>query len=248
MDLAGKVAIVTGGGTGIGRAISAALAREGAHVAVNYSRSEDDAAATVRELEGIGTRAIAVRADVSRSDEVGAMVARTVDELGRVDLLVNNAGMTVFVPLPDLAGMEEEAWDRIMAVNVKAPFLCARAVAEPMRRAGGGGIVNIASIAGLKPGGSSMAYAVSKAGVIHLTKCLAVALAPDIRVNCVAPGFVRTRWGERFSEEQKQRMEQTAPLKRSVAPEEIATATVECLRNDAITGQTIVVDAGMLVL
>ena len=248
MDLAGKVAIVTGGGTGIGRAISAALARGGAHVAVNYSRSEDDAAATVRELDGIGTRAVAVRADVSRSDDVDAMVARVLDELGRVDLLVNNAGMTVFVPLPDLAGMEEEAWDRIMAVNVKAPFLCARAVAEPMRRAGGGGIVNIASIAGLKPGGSSLAYAVSKAGVIHLTKCLAVALAPDIRVNCVAPGFVRTRWGERFSEEQKQRMEQNAPLKRSVTPEEIATATVECLRNDAITGQTIVVDAGMLVL
>ena len=246
MDLAGKVAIVTGGGTGIGRAISTALARAGAHVAVNYSRSEDDAAASVRELERIGARAIAIRADVSRSDEVDAMVARALDELGRVDLLVSNAGTTVFVPLADLAGMEEEAWDRIMAVNVKGPFLCARAVAEPMRRAGGGAIVNIASVAGFKAGGSSMAYAVSKAGVIHLTKCLAVALAPEIRVNSVAPGFVRTRWGERFSEEQKQRMEQTALLKRGVAPEEIATATVECLRNDAMTGQTIVVDAGLV--
>ena len=246
MDLAGKVAIVTGGGTGIGRAISVALAGSGAQVAVNYSRSEEDAAATVRELEGIGTRAIAVRADVSRADDIAQMVARTVDELGRVDLLVNNAGMTVFVPFQDLAGLDEEAWDRIMAVNVKGPWLCAKAVAEPMRRAGSGAIVNIASVAGIKPGGSSLAYAVAKAGVIHLTKCLAIALAPEIRVNSVAPGFVRTRWGERFSEEQKQRMEQSAHLKRGVAPEEIATATLECLRNDAITGQTIVVDAGLI--
>jgi 3-oxoacyl-[acyl-carrier protein] reductase len=246
MDLAGKVALVTGGGTGIGKAISLALARGGANVAVNYSRSEDDAVATAHEVESIGVRGIAVQADVSRAEDVDAMVGRVVEELGRLDLLVNNAGMTVFVPFPDLLGIEEAAWDQIMAVNVKAPFLCSRAAAEPMRRAGGGSIVIISSVAGIKAGGSSVAYAVSKAGVIHLTKCLAIALAPDIRVNSVAPGFVRTRWGERFSEEQKQRMEQNAPLRRGVAPEEIATATLECLRNDAMTGQTVVVDAGLL--
>ena len=248
MDLAGKVAIVTGGGTGIGKAISRALAAAGAHVVVNYSRSEDDAVATVRELESQGVRAVPLRADVSRSDEVRAMVERTTDELGRLDLLVNNAGMTKFVAFKDLDNMDEESWDRIMAVNARGTFLCCKAVVEPMRRAGGGSIVNISSIAGLKAGGSSIGYAVSKAAVIHLTRCMAVALAPEIRVNSVAPGFVRTRWGERFSEEQKQGMEANAPLERSVAPEEIATATVECLRNDSMTGQTVVVDAGLMLL
>src|SRR5918997_1162678 len=117
MDLAGKVAIVTGGGTGIGKAISRALAAAGADVAVNYSRSEDDAVATARELESQGVRAVPLRADVSRSDEVRAMVERTTGELGRLDLLVNNAGMTKFVAFKDPDNMDEESWDRIMAVN-----------------------------------------------------------------------------------------------------------------------------------
>jgi 3-oxoacyl-[acyl-carrier protein] reductase len=247
MDLAGKVAIVTGGGTGIGKAISVALAGAGAHVVVNYSRSEDDAVATARELEGLGVRALPIRADVSRADDIAVMVEQTERELGRLDLLVNNAGTTVFVSFDDLDGVDEEAWDRIMAVNVKGPWLCCKAVAAPMRRAGGGAIVTISSVAGFRASGSSVPYAVSKAALIHLTRCMALALAPDIRVNSVAPGLVRTRWGERFTEEQKQSMESKAPLRRSVAPEEIATAAVECLRNGAMTGQTIVVDAGMLV-
>ncbi len=138
MDLAGKVAIVTGGGTGIGKAISAGLAAAGTHVVVNYSRSEADAEATARELRDRGVQAIPVRADVSRADEVQAMVGRTVDELGRLDVLVNNAGTTKFVPMPDLDNMDEESWDRIMAVNVKGTFLCCKAAAEPMRRSGGG--------------------------------------------------------------------------------------------------------------
>ena len=246
MDLAGKVAIVTGGGTGIGKAISEALVAGGAHVVVNYSRSEADAEATARELQGRGGRAIAVRADVSNADDVRAMIERTEAEFGRLDLLVNNAGFTKFVDFPDLEEMDDESWDRIMAVNVKGTWLCSKAAAEPMRRVGGGSIVSISSVAGFKATGSSIAYAVSKAAVIHLTRCLARALAPEIRVNSVAPGLVLTRWGEKFSEEQKQRSIQGAPLKRSTAPEEIATATIECLRNDAMTGQTIVVDAGLL--
>ncbi|MBA2449663.1 MAG: SDR family oxidoreductase [Chloroflexi bacterium] len=246
MDLTGKVAIVTGGGTGIGKAISRALAAAGAHVAVNYSRSGTDAATTVRELEGLGVRATAIRANVSLADEVRLMIERTTDELGGLDLLVNNAGTTKFVDFKDLDNMDEEAWDRIMAVNLKGTFLCCKAAAEPMRRAGGGSIVNISSVAGVRAAGSSIAYAVSKAGVIHLTRCMALALAPDIRVNSVAPGLVLTRWQDHMSAEERRGRAEAAPLKRTVEPEEIATAAVECLRNDAMTGQTIVVDAGSL--
>jgi len=246
MDLAGKVAIVTGGGTGIGKAISEALAAAGTHVVVNYSRSEADAEATARELRDRGVQAIPVRADVSRADEVQAMVGRTVDELGRLDVLVNNAGTTKFVPMPDLDNMDEESWDRIMAVNVKGTFLCCKAAAEPMRRSGGGSIVNISSVAGFRASGSSIAYAVSKAAVIQLTRCMAVALAPSIRVNSVAPGLVLTRWGEQFSEEQKRAAEQNALLKRTVPPADIASAALECLRNDSLTAQTIIVDSGIM--
>jgi 3-oxoacyl-[acyl-carrier protein] reductase len=247
MDLTGKVAIVTGGGTGIGKAISEALAEAGAHVVVNYSRSESDAVTTARELEGRGVRSLALQADVSRADDVRAMVERTVEEFGQLHLLVNNAGTTKFVAFKDLDNMDEAAWDRIMAVNAKGTFLCCKAVVEPMRRAGGGAIVNISSVAGQRAVGSSIAYAVSKAAVIHLTRCLALALAPEIRVNSVAPGLVLTRWQDHMTEQERRERAAAAPLKRTVAPEEIATAAVECLRNDSLTGQTITVDAGALV-
>jgi 3-oxoacyl-[acyl-carrier protein] reductase len=246
MDFAGKAAIVTGGGTGIGKAISTLLASLGANVVVNYSRSQADAEATARELEAKGVRALAVQADVSRSADIQRLVDRTVTEFGRLDILVNNAATTKFVPMNDLDNMDDESWDRIMTVNAKGPFMCCKAVAEPMRRSGGGGIVSISSVAGFKAAGSSMAYCVSKAAVIHLTRCMAIALAPDIRVNSVAPGLVLTRWQAGMDESAREAGRQRAPLKRTVEPEEIATTAIECLRNDAMTGQNIVVDAGML--
>jgi len=248
MDLNGKVAIVTGGGTGIGLAISRALAEAGASVAVNYSRSEAEAKEAVGDLHEAGARAIAVQADVSNAADVRAMIERTVDELGRLDILVNNAGFTKFVPMRDLDSMDEEAWDRIFDVNVKGTWLCAKAAAGPMRRAGAGAIVNISSVAGVRVSGSSMAYAVSKAAVIHLTKCLAVALSPEIRVNTVAPGLVLTRWGAKFSEERIRQSIETVPLHRTVEPDEIAEATVACIRNEAMTGQVVAVDAGSLLI
>jgi 3-oxoacyl-[acyl-carrier protein] reductase len=248
MDLHGKVAIVTGGGTGMGKEISKLLAAAGAHVVVNYSRSETDAVATAQELESNDVKALAVKADVSSAADVAAMIERTEQELGRLDVLVNNAGYTEFVPMRDLDGMTEDAWDRIMDVNVKGIWLCSKAAAPAMRRAGAGAIVNVASVAGLKVGGSSMAYAVSKAAAIHLTKCLALALSPEIRVNAVAPGLVVTRWWGHASDEQLDSMRQSMPLKRSVEAEEVATTTMELIRNDAITGQTIALDAGLLVL
>ncbi|MCC6176379.1 MAG: glucose 1-dehydrogenase [Chloroflexi bacterium] len=246
MDLQGKVAIVTGGGTGIGKAISQALAAAGADVAVNYSRSEADATATAHELEAAGVRALPVQADISRSGDVSAMVDRVVHELGRLDVLVNNAGFTKFVPMRDLEGMDEKTWERVFQVNVKGAWLCAKAVAPAMRQQGEGAIVNVASVAGLRVTGSSMAYAVSKAAMIHLTKCLALALSPEIRVNAVAPGLVVTRWWNHADEQFLAARRADAPLKRSVAPEEVATVALELIRNPSTTGQTVAIDAGTL--
>lgn len=248
MDLQGKVAIVTGGGTGMGKAIAKLLAASGAHVVVNYSRSEADALATAKELETNTVKALPIRADVSSAAEVAALVAQTERALGRIDVLVNSAGYTQFVAMRDLDGLSEEVWDRTFDVNVKGIWLCTKAVAPVMRRAGSGAVVNVTSAAGLKVGGSSMAYAVSKAAAIHLTKCLAVALAPEIRVNAVAPGLVVTRWWGQASEEQLNRMCASFPLKRAVEAKEVATAALELIRNDAMTGQTLAQDAGLLLL
>jgi 3-oxoacyl-[acyl-carrier protein] reductase len=246
MELSGKTAIVTGGGTGIGKAISTLLAKNGANVVVNYSRSKAEAEATAAELRDIGVRALPVQADASNAADIANLVERAMAEFGALHMLVNNAATTKFVPMHDLENMEEEAWDRIMRINLKGPFLCCKAVAEPIRRSGGGSIVSISSVAGLRATGSSMAYAVSKAGVIHLTRCMALALAPEIRVNSVAPGFVNTRWQDVVSEERKEQIAANSPLKSHVPTENIATTVVECLRNDSMTGQTIPVEAGSL--
>jgi 3-oxoacyl-[acyl-carrier protein] reductase len=189
-----------------------------------------------------------MKADVSSAAEVAALVAQTERALGRIDVLVNSAGYTQFVAMRDLDGLSEEVWDRTFDVNVKGIWLCTKAVAPAMRRAGGGAVVNVTSAAGLKVGGSSMAYAVSKAAAIHLTKCLAFALAPEIRVNAVAPGLVVTRWWGHASEEELNRMRASFPLKRAVEAEEVATAAMELIRNDAMTGQTLAQDAGFLLL
>lgn len=244
MDFARKVAIVTGGGTGIGRAISTRLAAAGALVVVNYSRSGEEASATVGEIEASGGKAVAIQADVADAAQTAALVSQTLERFGRLDIVVNNAGTTVFVPFPDLDGIDEDDWDRVMAVNVKAPWLLAKAAAKALRADGGGAIVTISSVAGLRPGGSSLAYSVSKAAMIHLTKGLAVALAPDVRVNSIAPGFVNTRWHDNSSDEKKHQIAEASPLKSHVSPESIATATLECLRNEHMTGQVIAIDSG----
>lgn len=243
----GAVALVTGGGTGLGRAVSTALARQGAAVGVSYSRSETEAMATVSEIRRALGRAEALRADISRSDEIERLVADVISRFGRLDVLVNNAGTTVLVPFSDLDGLTEVDWDRVMAVNVRAAWLLARAAARPMRDAGGGAIVNIASVSGLTPTGSSLAYAVSKAALIHLTKGLAVALAPAIRVNAVAPGLMLTRWGAALGEAEVDRYRQRALLGRTVTVEDVAEVVLEVATNRSVTGQTWVVDAGFAV-
>src|SRR4030081_782658 len=201
MDLTGKVAVVTGGGTGIGHAVCVQLAKAGTRaVVVNYSRSQDDAQATAGELRSLGSEALVLKADISDEPAVKAMIAATTDRYGRLDVLVNNAGTTRFIPHPDLDALSEEVWNEILSVNVKGTFYCCRAAAPELRKTKGA-IVNIASIAGHRATGSSIVYAVSKAGVLQLTRALAVALAPDVRVNSASPGLFSTRWfRQRFGE------------------------------------------------
>ncbi len=249
MDLKGKTAIVTGSAVGVGRATALELAKRGANVVINYSRSEDDAREAVALVEQAGGNALLVKADVSDDAQVREMAEKTKHEFGSVDVLVNNAGTTSFVNFADLEGMKEEMWDRILAVNLKGPFFCSRAVAPFMKEAGAGAIVNIASIAGIRSVGSSIAYAASKAGLINMTVALARVLAPEVRVNCVAPGFIDSRWLKQglgdIYELAKERTEQQTPLGRVSTPEDIAQVVLGFIEGaDFVTGQTTVVDGG----
>jgi NAD(P)-dependent dehydrogenase (short-subunit alcohol dehydrogenase family) len=249
MDLKGKVAIVTGGGTGIGRAVSLRLAKAGAMgVVVNYSRSKDDADVTAKELGTLGSEAIAHKADIADEAAVKAMVAATTERFGRLDVLVNNAGTTHFIPHPDLDALTEEVWNDILGVNLKGTFYCCRAAAPELRKTKGA-IVNVASIAGHRATGSSIAYGVSKAAVLQLTRSLAIALAPDVRVNSVSPGLVSTGWfrkrfGDEAAEKQETGFAAVTPLGVIASPDEVAQAVMSFIENDVITGQDIVVDGG----
>lgn len=243
MDLQQTIALVTGGGTGIGRAISLALAHRKAAVIVNYSRSKHDAEETVRTILEQGGRAVALQADVSQDKEVRNMIDQIVQQFGTVDVLVNNASITQHIPMDDLEAATEEVWDALWDVNVKGMFYCARAVAPYMKNNTRGAIVNLGSIAGQTGLGSSLPYAVSKAAVHGLTKSLARALAPDIRVNCIVPGAVATRWWAGREEQ----MKQLAPhllLQRISTPDDIASMVCFALEQEAMTGQIITVDSG----
>ena len=242
-SLANRVAIVTGGGTGIGQAIALALAERGADVAVNYSRSQGDAEATAGAIREQGRRALTVKADVSRDQEAREMVARVVQEWGRLDILVNNAGTTQFVEHRNLDGLAEEAWDRILSVNVKGTFFCSRAAARVMTE---GRIINIGSVAGLRGMGSSIAYAASKGAVHTMTLSLARALAPRIMVNAIAPGLIKTRW-HAGREVESARAVESIPVRRIGRPEDIAHIAAALATSDNfLTGQIIAVDGGAL--
>jgi Dehydrogenases with different specificities (related to short-chain alcohol dehydrogenases) len=243
MNLQHQTALVTGGGTGIGRATSLALAGKGVSVAVNYSRSRQEAEETVQLIRSLGGQAIALQADVSKDHEVRDMTRQIAHHFGTLDLLVNNASITSHIPFPDLEAATEEVWDNLFAVNVKGMFYCARAVAPYMNKEGRGAIVNLGSIAGTTGLGSSLPYAVSKAAVHGLTKSLARALAPVIRVNCVVPGAVQTRWWA-GREEQMKHLAPNLLLQQLSTPEDIAQLICAVLEQEAMTGQIITVDSG----
>jgi 3-oxoacyl-[acyl-carrier protein] reductase len=252
VDVSGKAAIVTGSAVGVGRATALELARRGASVVINYSRSEAEAHQTAADVEALGAEALVVRADVSQDDQVRDMVRRALDRFGSVDVLVNNAAITHFVDFRDVEGLSEEMWDRILAVNVKGVFFCSRAVVPHMKQQGSGCIVNISSVAGIAGIGSSIAYCASKAAVINLTMTFARTFAPEVRVNCVAPGFIDTRWHSARAEAAdyealKERVAQGTPLARVCTPEDIAQVVLSFIEGaDLVTGQTLVVDGGGL--
>lgn len=243
MELNGKVALVTGGARRVGRALSLALARAGADVVVNYFSSAREAEETVAEIVALGRRAIAVHADVSLHAEVQILIQKTADTFGRLDVLVNNASLFETAPL---LAIEEEAWDRVMAVNLKGPFLLSQAAAPLLRRDGGGVIVNIADLSAFQPWPSYAHHAVSKAGLVHLTRILARALAPDIRANCIAPGTVLPP--PDYTEEQIRSSRERSALKRIGTPEDVARALLYLIESDFVTGETVVVDGGRMLL
>ena len=244
MQLEGKCAIVTGGATGIGRAVCLSLAREGASVVVNFSRSEKEAEQTARDATAAGGQGVTFKADVADEEKVKEMVAFAHESFGRVDVLVNNAGYTQFIKHTELDKLTDEVWDRIFAVNVKGAFYGIRAVAPIMKALGSGRIVNISSVAGLTGGGSSVPYAASKAAMIALTKSMAAALGPEILVNSVAPGLIYTRWTEGHPERNEE-IRQSTVTQRLGTPEDIAGATHYLICNgEWVTGQTLVIDGG----
>lgn len=252
MQLAGKAAIITGGGTGVGRATALRLAQQGCSVLINYSKSKDEAEQTAAEVSALGARALTYQADVADDDACRAMVAAAVQAFGRVDILMNNAGTTRFVLAADMEKVTDEDWQRIYAVNVIGAFHCARAVKEPMLAAGGGQIINITSVAGFAGKGSSIPYAASKAALNNLTIALARSLAPHIRVNAVAPGFITGRWLEQgfgdAYEGVKRTVARSCPLEKVSDPDDVAAAVMSLLTGSAmVTGQILVCDGGMLI-
>ncbi|HTD48697.1 MAG TPA: glucose 1-dehydrogenase [bacterium] len=242
--LTGKVALVTGAGRGIGRAIAKALAQEGASLVLHHLESAQGAAEAAEEAGRLGVPTLVARADVSLAPAVRNMFEEIHRTFGRLDILVNNAGVFSRVPLLEVA---EAHWDRVLDVNLKGTFLCAQAAARVMLAQQSGAIVNLASGGGLSPRPgyeTSAPYAASKAGVIMLTRRLALELAPHVRVNAVAPGIIESRPG--WSEDVRKRLGAVSLLGRIGTPEAVAAAVVFLVTDDAasITGHTLVVDGG----
>jgi len=246
MDLKGVVALVTGGNGGLGQRICHALAKEGAHVAVMYARSRDQAEGVASELTSLyHVKAQAFGCDITDDAAVERLIGEVTQAFGRLDVLINDAAYNVSIPFGDLDGLTLETWDKIMAVNLTGPMRLTKAVAPVMKAQGRGRIINIASVAGLSPTGSSIAYAVSKAGLIHLTRCMAVALAPETLVNCVAPGLLEgTRATANLKPEQVERSAAASLLKKAADKDDCADMVVAMCRTETMTGQTVVIDAG----
>ena len=247
MNLQDRTAMITGATGGLGAVIARALASEGVHIAVTHLGHRDEGVALCRELEATGRKALLVHLDQSNPDSCEAAVEKTVQFHGRLDILVNNAAVNQPVPFQDLDGLTPEIWDRLLNTNLRGPFLMTRAAARHLKQNRQGRVVNISGFPGLTPLGSSIALAVSKAGLIHLTRCLSVALAPAITVNCVAPGLmVGTRMSSRVRPEAITALKEKAALKRTTDPGDVARQVVLFCQSDSITGQTQVIDSGIV--
>lgn len=246
MSLKGKTAVVTGGSRGIGRAICLELAQQGANVVVNYSGSEQKAKDVVAEIKALGSKAVAVQANVADVDSVQALMQATLETFGSIDILVNNAGIT-----RDnlLMRMKENEWDEVINTNLKGVFLCTKAVTRQMMKQRAGRIINISSIVGVSGNPGQANYVAAKAGVIGLTKTTAQELASrNILVNAIAPGFIMTEMTEGLPEDIKETMLKQIPLAKLGQPEDIAKAVVFLASDSAnyITGQTLHIDGGLV--
>ena len=246
MTLEGKVALVTGGSRGIGRAIALLLAARGAKVVINYNRNLEEANAVVAAIEGKGGQAIALQGDVSNPTDAQKLVEQTVKNYGRIDILVNNAGITKDTLM---MRMSESDWDAVLDTNLKGAYLCAKAALRPMLKSKGGRIINISSVSGQAGSGGQANYSAAKAGLIGFTKALAREVGSrSITVNAVAPGFIETDMTNVLAEEFKKKALDQIPLERFGKPEDVAEA-VAFLASDAanyITGQVLAVNGGMV--
>ena len=246
MELRGKVALVTGGNGGLGGRICHALAAEGVSLAVIYAASQAAAEALAAEISAQRqVQAVAMQCDIADPVSVEALVGQVTARFGRLDILVNDAAYNIAIPFPQLDELTDAVWEKVMAVNLTGPMRLTRAVAPIMKAQGAGRVVNIASVAGLGPTGSSIAYAVSKAGLIHLTRCMAVAMAPEVLVNCVAPGLLEgTRATANLDPAQVARSATASLLKRPADKDDCADMVVTMCKRETMTGQTVVIDSG----
>jgi 3-oxoacyl-[acyl-carrier protein] reductase len=248
MMLEGKIALVTGGSRGIGRAIALLLAERGAKVALNYNRNLEEANAVAAAIESKGGQALVVQGDVSIAAEAQGLVEQTIKTYGRIDILVNNAGITRDTLM---MRMSETDWDAVLDTNLKGAYLCAKAVLRPMLKSKGGRIINISSVSGQAGSGGQANYSAAKAGLIGFTKALAREVGSrGITVNAVAPGFIETDMTNALSAEFKQKIQDQIPLERFGKPEDVAEA-VAFLASDAanyITGQVLAVNGGMVMM
>lgn len=251
MQIENKVAAITGAARGVGRATALNLAQGGCHVAINYRSSKEEAEQTVRNIEACGVKAIAIQGDISKDADCRTFIAAVEAEFGRLDILINNAGTTNFIPHSDMEAVPDELWERIFSTNVKGIFQCCRAAKPLMDQSGGGEIISIGSVAGISGDGSSIPYCASKGAVHTMTLSLARVFAPEIRVNTIAPGFISGEWvseglGDDF-EAAKKAKEEAAALKKVCIPQDIADAIVSIVSgSDLVTGQVLVCDGGAL--
>jgi 3-oxoacyl-[acyl-carrier protein] reductase len=246
MNTTQPVALVTGASGDIGSAIAQALGTSGYHVIGTYVGAADAAATTVDAIKEAGGSAQAIQLDQRDPEAIEALMDSIAEEHGRLDVLVNNAAWNIGIPFRRLDDLNADIWDRVLETNLRAPFLLARAGANLLKAGNGGHIINISSAGGISPGSSSIAYSSSKAGLNHLTRCLAVAMSPEVAVNCIAPGLVEnTRMAQRLPENVAEGARQTAVLGRVGQADDIANQVLAFVRSTSVTGQTIVIDGGM---
>lgn len=240
------IALVTGASGDIGGAIAKTLGIRGWHVIGTYVGAADAAAATAEAISSAGGSAEAMQLDQRDPEAIDALIETVRQKHNRLDVLVNNAAWNIGIPFRRLDELTADIWDRVMETNLRAPFLLARAAAALLSAGNGGHIVNISSAGGISPGSSSIAYSSSKAGLNHLTRCLAVAMSPQVAVNCIAPGLVEnTRMAQRLPDNVAEGARQTAVLGRVGQAEDIANQVLAFVHSTSVTGQTIVIDGGM---